>query len=230
MNKKIKTIGMVVAMDKEVKPFLESVGECVLCEKKGQFEVFGYKSKDKNIYLIKSGIGEIYASGATQLLISEYKVDLIMNFGVCGSLNSSVGLLDTVIVKGVVHYDFDLSEIDDVCVGQYPGYDSPIIPCDDKYIPMLKKVMGGVSEAICASADKFVADKSKKDYLYSTFGATVCDMESAGVLLTAKGAGIPSIIIKAVSDGEGGAEDFNALVYKASRQYVSAVNEIIKEF
>lgn len=230
MNKKIKTIGMVVAMDKEIKPFLESVGKPILAKKKGQFEVFGYKTKGKKIYLIKSGIGEIYAAGATQLLISEYKVDLIMNFGVCGSLNSSVGLLETVIIKGVVHYDFDLSQIDDVAVGQYPGYDTPVIPCDDRYIPIIKKVMGGISEAICASADKFVADKGIKDYLYSTFGATVCDMESAGVLLTSSGANVPAIIIKAVSDGEGGVEDFNALVHKASRAYVNAVNEIIKEF
>ena len=93
-----------------IKPFLESVGKPILAKKKGQFEIFGYKTKGKKIYLIKSGIGEIYASSATQLLISEYKVDLIMNFGVCGSLNSSVGLLDTVIVKGVVQYDFDLSQ------------------------------------------------------------------------------------------------------------------------
>ena len=84
MNKKIKTIGMVVAMDKEIKPFLQSVGKPILAKKNGQFEVFGYKTKGKKIYLIKSGIGDIYASSATQLLISEYKVDLIMNFGVCG--------------------------------------------------------------------------------------------------------------------------------------------------
>ena len=230
MIKKIKTIGMVVAMDKEVKPFLESVGELFYNQKKGQFEVFGYKAEDKTVYLIKSGIGEIYASGATQLLISEYKVELILNFGVCGSLVGSVGVLDTVIVNGVVHYDFDLSEIDDVLVGQYPGYDSPVISCDNEYIDVIKSVMGGVDEVICASADKFVAKKEVKEYLNKTFSASVCDMESAGVLLTAKGAGIPCIIIKAVSDGEGGAEEFNALVNKASKRYITAVNKIIREF
>ena len=40
MNKKIKTIGMVVAMDKEIKPFLESVGKPILTKKKGQLEKF----------------------------------------------------------------------------------------------------------------------------------------------------------------------------------------------
>ena len=90
--------------------------------------------------------------------------------------------------------------------------------------------MEGVNEVICASADKFVDKKSIKEHLYATFGASVCDMESAGVLLTAKGADIPCIIIKAVSDGEGGAEEFMALVNKASKRYISAVNKIIKEF
>ncbi len=229
MSKKIKTIGMVVAMDKEIKPFLASVGKCVLSKKKGQFEIFGYKTENKDIYLIKSGIGEIYASSATQLLISEYKVDLILNFGVCGSLGG-VSLLDTVIVKGVAHYDFDLSAIDGVKVGQYPGYDTPIISAENEYLPLIKKVMGDVNEVICASADKFVADSSIKNHLKTTFNAEVCDMESAGVLLTAKGANVPCIIIKAVSDGEGGATEFNALVHKASQKYVNAINEIIKEF
>ena len=225
-----KKIGMVVAMDKEISPFLDKMGKALKTQEVGGHKVLSYKINGKEVYLIKSGIGEIYAASSTAILINLFKCDLILNFGVCGSLINKVGVMQSVVVNGVVHYDFDLSEIDNVKVGQYPGYDTPVIPCDDRYIPIIKKVMGDVSEAICASADKFVADKDKKEYLYSTFGATVCDMESAGVLLTSSGANVPAIIIKAVSDGEGGVEDFNALVHKASLQYVNAVNEIIKEF
>ena len=230
MKKQFKVIGMVVAMDKEITPFLSSVGERVSEEQRGCFTVFGYELFGKKIYLIKSGIGEIYASAATQLLISEYKVDVIMNFGVCGSLVKSVGVFDSVIVKGVVHYDFDLSGIDNVVVGQYPGYETPVIKTDETLLEVCKKAMPNASEVLCASADKFVSDKEVKERLYADFGAKVCDMESAGVLLTAKGFNVPTVIIKAVSDGEGGAEEFALCVHKASTQYIDTLKEIVKEF
>ena len=70
--------------------------------------------------LNKIRIGEIYAAGATQLLISRYGVEAVINFGVSGSLIEEVGVLNTVLVEGIVHYDFDLSPIDNVSVGQYP--------------------------------------------------------------------------------------------------------------
>ena len=229
MDKKIKTIGMVVAMDKEVTPFLKSVGSSLTVEKKGPFEIFSCMIDGKKIHLIKSGIGEIFASSATQLLISEYKVDIILNFGVCGSLVKEVGVMQTVIVKGVVHYDFDLSLIDDVDVGQYPDMPSPIIETNSELLLFAKGVMSGISEVICASADKFVAKESDKIYLNSKFNAEVCDMESAGVLLTARGFKIPCLIIKAVSDGEGGAEEFNLRVHEASKAYISVLLQLVKE-
>ncbi len=226
----VKSIGMVVAMDKEILPVLSSIGKEISSEQKGPFKVFKYELYGKTLYLVRSGIGEIFASSATQMLISEYGVDIIMNFGVCGSLIKSVGVFDTVIASGVVHYDFDLTGIDDVVVGQYPDEKSPIIKTDENLLKVCKKVMPNSDVVICASADKFVSDKAVKEHLYNTFGAKVCDMESAGVLLTSKGYNVPCVIIKAVSDGEGGAEEFNLCVHKASLQYIDALKEIVKEF
>ena len=148
----------------------------------------------------------------------------------CGSLVSSLGVMDTVIVSGVVHYDFDLSAIDNLPVGQYPEETSPIISAESEYLSVCSKVISNVQSVICASADKFVSDSKIKKNLYETYGAKVCDMECAGVLLTAKGAGVPCVIIKAVSDGEGGAEEFNRCVHVASTAYINAVKELVKEF
>jgi len=227
---KVKSIGMVVAMDKEILPVLSSIGKELSSEQKGPFKIFKYELYGKTIYLVRSGIGEIFASSATQMLISEYDVDIIMNFGVCGSLIKSVGVFDSVVVSGVVHYDFDLTGMDDVVVGQYPNESSPIIKTDENLLKLCQKVMVNCQTVICASADKFVSDKKVKEHLNATFGAKVCDMESAGVLFTARGYNVPCVIIKAVSDGEGGAEEFNLCVHKASLQYIDALKEIVKEF
>ena len=227
--KKVEKIGMVVAMDKEVTPFLSKAGKVLSEEVVSGFAVKKFNLSSKEIYLIKSGIGEIYASGATQVLISVFKVDVILNFGVCGSLDSSVEVEDTVFVTGVVHYDFDLSPIDPVVVGQYPGYDSPIIKIENELTTFAKNAFSNIGTAICASADKFVADENIKERLNATFGATVCDMECAGVTLTCLNAGVPVLIIKAVSDGKGGAEEFIRRVNTSAKVYIDTVKKIVEE-
>ncbi len=224
----IKKIGMVVAMDKEVAPFLEKMGKEQQVEKINGFTVRKFNFLDKIIYLVKSGIGEIYASSATQLLITKFEVDAILNFGVCGSLTEEIGVSDTVFVDGVVHYDFDLSPIDPVVVGQYPGFNSPIIKVENELLEIAKNLYKNVPTAICASADKFVADEVIKEKLQKTFNAKVCDMECAGVLLTSINANVPTLIIKAVSDGKGGAEEFNRRVHSSARVYIDTVKNLLE--
>lgn len=223
-----KAIGMVVAMDKEILPFLTKVGKSNKTYEIGGYKVFYYKIKGKNVYLIRSGIGEIYASSATSILINTFKCDLILNFGVCGSLVDDISVLDAVVVNGVVHYDFDLSEIDNVVVGQYPSYDSPIIKTNSDLVELATSINGNLKGVICASADKFVAKERVKKSLNKTFGALVCDMECAGILLTCNNANIPCLIIKTVSDGKGGADEFNKRVKTASQVYIDTVNEILQ--
>ena len=225
---KITKIGMCVAMDKEVAPFLEEQADCVTTETVGTFKIYSFKIKDKSVYLVRSGIGEIYAAAAAQTLIVKYGVQVILNFGVCGSLTKSVAVSDAVIVNAVVHYDFDLSAIDGVPAGQYPGYDSPIIKTDENLVKLAKSVEP-LKEVICASADKFVADAKIKKELNEKFGASVCDMECAAVLLTANGAGVPVLVIKAVSDGEGGADEFNRKVKSAAKVYIKTVAALIEK-
>ena len=62
-----------------------------------------------------------------------------------------------------------------------------------------------------------------KENLAKTYGASVCEMESAGVLLTCINAQVPCLIIKAVSDGKGGAEEFKKMVNHSSKQYVDII-------
>lgn len=224
---KISVIGMVVAMEKELAPFYEKAGKPFKVYDICGYKISGFKLYGKKVYVVKSGIGEIYASSATAILIGVLKCQMIFNFGVCGSLVDSVGVLDVVSVKGVVHYDFDLSAIDDVKVGKYPGYSTPIISVsegDNKALSYLNNL----KQVVCASADKFVADENIKEKLNKDFGAEVCDMECAGITLTCKNAGVPLVIIKAVSDGKGGAQEFQNRVNSAVQVYLDIVFNALK--
>ncbi len=227
MAKKYNTIGMVVAMDKEVKPFLEKYAKGAKELSVGGYTVFECDINSKKVYLIKSGIGEIYAAAATQVLISVFNVDIILNFGVCGSLTESIAVCETAVISGVVHYDFDLSKIDDVKVGQYPN-EEVIIKTSEELLKLVLSLNSNIKTAVCASGDKFIEGDEIKKKLNAEFNCDVCDMESAGVLLTSKNAKIPCLIIKAVSDGNGGAEEFNRRVFEASKVYLDILNVIIE--
>ncbi len=226
MVKKYNTIGMVVAMDKEVKPFLEKYAKNAKELTVNGFKVFECDFTSKKVYLIKSGVGEIYAAAATQVLISVFNVDIILNFGVCGSLNESIAVCETAVISGVVHYDFDLSKIDDVKVGQYPN-EEVILKTDEELLNLVLSFNDNLKTAVCASGDKFIEGDEIKAKLRNEFLCDVCDMESAGVLLTSKNSKVPCLIIKAVSDG-GGADEFHRRVYEASKVYLEILMMIIK--
>lgn len=225
--KKLNKIGMVIAMRKEVAPMLERIANIQKEEKIGAYNVWIYEVGDKQIFMVESGIGEIFAAGATELLIVKYGVEAVINFGVCGSLTEGLGLLNTVVVSGVVHYDFDTSPIDGCEVGRYMQFPTVTIPCDEEMLSLATSLNPQLKTVICASADKFVADQAIKENLHKTYGASICEMESAGVLLTCINNSVPALIIKAVSDGKGGAEDFKKMVFRASEEYIDLVLKLI---
>lgn len=219
-------IGIVCAMTKEVMPLLNGLGE-VVEQKINGFSCYKIVKEDKELIIIQSGIGEIYASGATATLIS-LGVEQVFNFGVCGSLCDEYGSCDCVAVSGVVHYDFDLSPIDDVDVAVYPNETSATINAKGSLFESIIKKFPQLKQGICASADKFVADQNIKDGLNAKFGAGVCDMECAGVLLTAKTAGVDCFILKTVSDGKGGVQEYLKTVEVASKISAQLILEVLK--
>jgi len=109
----MKKIGMVVAMQSEVESFLSARDLSVKHTKNGGFDIISFNIGKNQIICVQSGVGEIYAAAATQMLISVYGVDAVINFGVCGSLIDDIVVGEVVLVEGVIHYDFDTSAIDD---------------------------------------------------------------------------------------------------------------------
>ena len=97
----MKKIGMIVAMTKELKEYFTRLGK-VIDLSDDIYEAWSAEAYGKQLFIIKSGVGEISAAAATQYLITKYGVDIIINFGICGKLSSSLKLLDTVAVKNVV--------------------------------------------------------------------------------------------------------------------------------
>lgn len=200
----MKKYGLIVATSREFESFLlEEGSEAKTLLSHGR-KIQCAKVGDSMIYAIESGCGEIDAANAAQQLISEFSVGAILNYGVAGALDPTLKVSDCLIVKKIVHYDFDTSPIDPVKPHQYHDFPDEFIPLDEKLRKTALSLNPSIKEVICASGDKFVEDQTFKRELFSTYKAQICEMEAAGIALTCHRNGIPCLLIKAISDEAGG--------------------------
>lgn len=224
----MKTIGMLVAV--EIGAVLERYGDCLLEKNVAGYRVLEYNTENYKLIIANCGAGEIAAAGGTQFLISEYKVDMIINFGVVGGLTADMAKTKTCVVEKVVHYDYDTSAVDNIEVGRYLAYPDVYIPTTKSLVDKAISLYPELTPVICASADKFVADPQQKINLNKQFGADICEMEAAGIVLICNRNNIPCLLIKSVSDSiEGGAEEFRNTINEAASLCLDIADKIINE-
>lgn len=223
-------IGMIVAMKSEIAALLDKVGTPVREDGYLSFEILVYSIGNNELYVVQSGVGEIYAASATQMLITRYGVEMIVNFGICGGLTPDMALTKAVVVEKIVHYDFDTSAVDGCEPGRYLCYPDIYIPISEELVEAAVEAEPALERVICASGDKFIGDPEKKSELNRLFSAKICEMEAAGIALTANRAGVPVMIIKAVSDSaSAGAGEFSAMVDEAAAACVSAMMKALEK-
>lgn len=219
------TIGIFTAVDTEALSFISSADTEKVCD--GAFTVYSFMlGKHDAVLCCPPSVGEIAAAAACQLLITKYRADVIFNFGVVGALTDKTSLLSTVLVRDVVHYDMDTSQIDPFPVGRYECFDDVAVPCDGS---LLSRALSARNLLVvrCASADKFVASPAKKAALNADFGADICDMESAGILFTCKFNNVPCLLVKSVSDSLiGGADEYERKCVQAAEGFMSLAVKI----
>ena len=92
--------GMLVAV--EIDAVMGKYGSGKMIKKHG-FDVYEYEIEGRWLYVIHSGAGELSAAAAVQVLISDFGVGTVVNFGVVGGLTSEMKQGETVIAEKVVH-------------------------------------------------------------------------------------------------------------------------------
>lgn len=221
-------VGLLVAV--EIESVVSKYGHPVNKEFAGGFEVLRYKNKYYELCVVNSGVGEIAAAAATQMLIDVYDVKMVVNFGVVGGLTEEMSLAKTCIVEKAVHYDFDLSQLDSVAIGQYPNFMDIYLYPDKTLIEKALSICPYLKKVTCASGDKFVSLPEEKFKLHRDFGADICEMESAAIILTCNRNKIPCLLIKAVSDSlVGGGGEFYSELKKTSDICFFVTDKLIKE-
>lgn len=225
-------IAIVTAMVEETLPIFKKLGNVVAQNTIAGVSISQIDYDGNTIYLATSGVGEIKAALATQLLVDLFDVEVVLNFGFVGAINHNLSVGEMVVARRVCHYQFDVTEVDtDRQVGQYSGMRDNYFYLNEA---LIQNVLANVGKPIklvtVASGDKFVAHKTDKQYLKAQFGADICEMELAGLAIACERNNIPLFSVKVVSDKaeEGANESFEEIIRKGIAGYEKLFPAILK--
>ncbi len=204
-------IGIIGAMDEEVDILVELMD---IKEKIEKASLKFYKGtiEGKDIVLVKCGIGKVNAALCTQILISEFNVDAVVNTGVAGALHQDLDVYDIVISTDAIQHDFDTTAFGDK-KGMIPRMDNSIFVADERLVEAAYKSSveetktHKVVKGRVVSGDIFISSKELKDELVKEFDAYCGEMEGAAIAHVCSLNKIPFVVIRAMSDKADGSAD-----------------------
>lgn len=211
----MKKIGLLVAV--EIDSVLKSSFKYIRKEQVGRFDIYVYEMNGNQIIVAHSGAGQVMAAAATEILISLYQVDFIINFGIVGALTETIGLEQVCVIDNVVDYSFDTSEVDNCEAGRHLEYPSIYLKTNEELLEKALMIVPDLKKVNCASGTKFVSTSEEKAQISKQFLCDIVEMEAAGILLTANMHDVGVLFIKGISDTfHGGAEEFRSMYEKSS--------------
>lgn len=200
----MKKIGIIGAMDEEVN-ILKGRMKDVTIKTIASMEFYEGKLCEKDVVVVRSGIGKVNAAVCTQILADIYRIDAVINTGVAGSLKNEIDIADIVLSTDVQQHDMDATGFG-YELGVIPRMDCSIFQTDEQLLKIAKEVCTqvipevGVHTGRIVSGDQFISDSDKKEWLSRNFGAYCTEMEGASIAQTAYLNHIPFLIIRAISD------------------------------
>ncbi len=227
-------IGIIGAMDEEVKELKEAMSEVTVYRKAG-IEFFRGTLDGKPAVIAQSGVGKVNAAMCTQILADDFHVDCVLNTGIAGSLQNRIDIGDIVLSTDAVQHDMDAT-VWGYKPGQVPGMDTYIFPASPQLISTAEKICAEVNPDIhtfrgrVVSGDQFISDHEKKVRLAEVFGGCCAEMEGVAIAQTAYRNGIPYLIIRVISDKADGSAvaDDNTFTADCVKHCVRLIHGMVK--
>ena len=231
----MKKIGIITAMTEEFEVIRELMVDVSIIEKYDLKFNCGM-IQEKEVVLVKCGVGKVNSARTTQILIDNFDIEYIVNVGVAGSLNDNLEIGDIVIGEKLVQHDFDIT------AGGHPkGYISRelgkefysnediIRKCEEIIKDDLKEI--NIKIGTIATGDVFCYQVSMKEEIVKEFGADCVEMEGAAIAQVCTLCNIPFIVIRSISDKPNGHNniDFERYVVSSSKRFSKLIELLIKQ-
>lgn len=99
---------IIGAMDEEVNALLRRMQNVEL-KSIGPVDFMFGTLGNKEVVLLKSGIGLSMAAMSTSICLSHFKIDALINIGTAGGLKPEQNVLDIVVSDKITYHDFDIT-------------------------------------------------------------------------------------------------------------------------
>ena len=222
-------IGIIGAMQMEVDELKEALSNTTNVEYSGVTFVCG-KMNEVEVVAAVCGVGKVFAAICAEAMILKFGVDMVINIGVAGSLTKDLGVLDVALADQVVQHDMDTSPIGDP-VGLLSGINEIFLKTDAKMRALMQECLEDKQikylVGTVATGDQFIATDEKRVWIRNHFGAIAAEMEGGSIGHVCYINKVPFLILRSISDSDGGAMDYQTFAEKAAVQSIEVVLEFI---
>lgn len=232
------TFGIIGAMESEIAQLRDALSHRETVEFSGVVFHCGLLGR-RNVVLVRCGVGKVNAARCAQILIDRFNVNYLINTGIAGGVGEGLRVADVVVGTELVQYDFDVSAIGyargNLCDATQRDA-LTVFRSDSALIETFRAAAESlvdparVKTGRIATGDRFVASAAEKRALAEDFGAVAAEMEGCAVAQTAAAAGVPFIVLRAISDlADGSAlESFQAFEQAAAELSAAILRKLIE--
>lgn len=205
-------IAVIGAMEEEVE-LLRATLENKTTETIANSEYTQGTYKDKDVILLKSGIGKVNAAMSTTILLEKYQPDVVINTGSAGGYDENLDVGAIVISDEVRHHDVDAT-IFGYEMGQVPQM--PVgFKADARLMEVAEQAVAEVGEhqsatGLITTGDSFMNDPVRVETVRNYFPTMkAVEMEAAAVAQVCYQFATPFVVIRALSDIAGKQSDIS---------------------
>ncbi|MFP4059006.1 MAG: 5'-methylthioadenosine/adenosylhomocysteine nucleosidase [Bacteroidales bacterium] len=225
---------IIGALDAEISEFIRHLEK----PRKNQMGAFVFHEGQfhgKDVVVVKSGVGKVFAAMTAQKLIDEYKPKWILFTGVAGGVNPTYNIGDIIVCRDCVQHDLDATSLD-FPRGQIPYTSYRYFETD---IYLRKLAFEAPVEHVrhtgrILTGDQFLTQREMQHYGYlkSELNGDAVEMEGAAVGQVCTINHIPFLIIRTISDKADGEapENFNRFLPEIVKNSYQIVQYILKEY
>ncbi|WP_432355182.1 5'-methylthioadenosine/S-adenosylhomocysteine nucleosidase [Sporosarcina sp. A2] len=191
--------------------------------------------KDRQVVLVKSGIGKVNAAVATTLLLQLFKPEVVLNTGSAGGIGENLEVGTVVLSKDVTHHDVDVTAFG-YALGQVPGGPVTYV-ADEKLLEVAAQAVKAIGKhahatGLIASGDVFMSDANRVYTVKQQFPELIAaEMEAAAVAQVCHEFSVPFVVIRALSDiaGKESSLSFDEFLPAAAQHSSEVVIEVISK-
>lgn len=224
--------GLVLAMQEELEALLKRLPD-VQTVSRGAFTFWRGQLKDRELWMVKSGVGKVNAAMSTQALIDYVAPDVLWVIGVAGALSPDLEIGDVLLGTSAMHHDIDASPLG-FSPGEVPYEARSIYMADEQLLAcaqMIGTQMFGrrFKTGRVLSGDRFIAGSQDVQRLRERFQGDCVEMEGAAVAQVAQKHALPFVIIRTISDRANGdaPQDFPRFLREAAEDVAIFAEKLI---